>query len=69
MLCWLVAYPLRYCSAKFAWKLPTWRLPDRGRVRDLVAECVVDPGVGGELFPPPVGRASYFADVQVLGTR
>ena len=34
--------PLRYCSARFAWKLPTWRLPDRGRVRDLVADCVDD---------------------------
>ena len=32
--------PLRYCSTRFAWKLPTWRLPDRGRVRDLVAESV-----------------------------
>ena len=52
--------PLRYCSAKFAWKLPTWRLPDRGRVRELVTDsvdvarvigCV---GVGGDLFPPSV---------------
>ena len=29
---------LRYCSARFAWKLPTWRLPDGGRVRELVTE-------------------------------
>ena len=28
--------PLRYCSARFAWKLPTWRLPDGGRIRELV---------------------------------
>ena len=21
--------PLRYCSARFGWELPTWRLPDR----------------------------------------
>ena len=61
--------PLRYCSARFAWKLPTWRLPDRGRVRDLVAEYDVDAGVGGELFPPPASRASDSADVQVLGGR
>ena len=46
--------PLRYCSARFACKLPTWRLPDRGCVGYLVAEYVVDAGVGGELFPPPV---------------
>ena len=32
--------PLRYCSARFAWKLPSWRLPDRGHVRDLVTESV-----------------------------
>ena len=24
--------PLRYCSARFSCKLPTWRLPDRGHV-------------------------------------
>ena len=59
--------PLRYCSARFAWKLPTWRLPDRGRVCDLVAEYVVGAGVGGEMFPPPVSRAGDSADVQVLG--
>ena len=53
--------PLRYCSARFAWKQPTWRLPDRGRVRDLVADCVDGARVlgcvrlGGDLFPPPVG--------------
>ena len=32
--------PLRYCSARFAWKLPTWRLPDGGRVREFVTEGV-----------------------------
>ena len=31
---------LRYCSARFAWKLPTWRLPDRGHVRDLITDSV-----------------------------
>ena len=36
---------LRYCSARFAWKLPTRRLPDRGRVRELVTE-----GVDGALL-------------------
>ena len=30
--------PLRYCSARFACKLPTWRPPDRGHVCELVTE-------------------------------
>ena len=57
--------PLRYCNTRFAWKLPTWRLPDRGRVRDLVADSVDGARflgcdrVGG-LFPPLVGRAGDF---------
>ena len=33
--------PLRYCSARFACKFPTWRLPDRGHVCELVAFGVV----------------------------
>ena len=37
---WAGVLPLRYCSARFACKLPTWRLPDRGRVRELVTESV-----------------------------
>ena len=55
--------PLRYCSARFAWKLPTWRLPDRGRVLELVTESVDGARVigcvkvGGDLFPPSVSRA------------
>ena len=32
--------PFRYCSARFACKLPTWRLPDRGHVCELVTEGV-----------------------------
>ena len=57
---------LRYCSARCAWKLPTWRLPDRGRVRELVTESVDGArvigcvGVGGDLFPPSVSRALWF---------
>ena len=55
--------PLRYCNTRFAWKLHSWRLPDRGRVRDLVADSVDGAWflgcdrLGGDLFPPPVGRA------------
>ena len=32
--------PLRYCSARFACKIPTWRLPDRGHVCELVTDRV-----------------------------
>ena len=65
--------PLWYCSARFAWKLPTWRLPDRGRVRELVTESVDgarvigSDGVGGDLFPPSVGRAGGSFGNRVLG--
>ena len=30
--------PLRYCSGKFACRVPTWGLPARGHVQGLVAE-------------------------------
>ena len=65
--------PLRYCSARFACKLPTWRLPDRGRVCELVTEGVVvarvlgDDGIGRDLFPPSVGRAGESFETRVLG--
>ena len=65
--------PLRYCTARFAWKLPTWRLPDRGRVRDLVADSADDARflgrdrLGRDSFPPPVGRAGDSFDDLVLG--
>ena len=65
--------PLRYCSARFAWKLPTWRLPDRGHARDLVTESVDGARVlgcvrmGGDLFPLPVSRAGGSFDSRVLG--
>ena len=65
--------PLRYCNTRSAWKLPTWRLPDRGRVRDLVADSVGGARflgcgrLGGGLFPPPVDRAGDSFDDRVLG--
>ena len=34
--------PLRYCSARFACKFPTWELPVRGHVRELVTESGID---------------------------
>ena len=65
--------PLRYCSARFACKLPTWRLPDRGHVCELVTEGVVgarvlgDDGIGRDLFPHSVGRAGGSFENRVLG--
>ena len=65
--------PLRYCSARFAWKLPTWRLLDRGHVRDLIVDSVNGARLlgcvrmGGDLFPPPVSRAGGSFDGRVLG--
>ena len=67
--------PLRYCSARFAWKLPTWRLPDRGHVRDLVTESVDGARLlgcvrmGGDLFPPPVSRAGGSFESRVWRSR
>ena len=64
---------LRYCSARFACKLPTWRLPDRGHVCDLVTEGVDgarvlrDDGISRDLFPHSVGRAGGFFENRVLG--
>ena len=39
--------PLRHCSARFACKFPTWRLPDRGHVCELVTDGVVGARVLG----------------------
>ena len=66
--------PLRYCSARFACKLPTWRLPHRGHVCELVTEGVIgarvlgDDGIGGDLFPHSVGRAGGSFENRVLGS-
>ena len=65
--------PLRYCSARFVCKLPTWRLPDRDHVCELVTEGVDgarvlgDDGIGRDLFPHSVGRAGGSFDNRVLG--
>ena len=39
--------PLRYCSARFACKFPTWELPVRRHVRELVTETGIDGQVLG----------------------
>ena len=65
--------PLRYCSARFACKLPTWRLPDRGHVCELVTHGVVGARVLGSdgiccvSLPRSAGRAGVSCDSQVLG--
>ena len=66
--------PLRYCSAKFAFKFPTWRLPGRGHVCELVTDGVVgDRVVGGDgicrvSFPRSAGRAGVSCESVVLGS-
>ena len=65
--------PLRYCSARLACMIPTWRLPDRCHVCQLVADGVVgarvldDDGIGRGLLPRSVGRAGGSFESRVLG--
>ena len=65
--------PLRYCSARFACKLPTWRLPDRGHVCELVTDGVVGARVlGGDgicrvSLPRSAVRAGVSCERRVLG--
>ena len=56
--CWVGSLPLRYCSGRFACRVPTWGLPARGHVQGLVAEFA---GVGN------VPRSSHVDRVQLLG--
>ena len=55
--------PLQYCSARFACKFPTWRLPDRGHVCELITDGVFgalvldNDGTDRDLLPRSVGRA------------
>ena len=50
--------PLRYCSGRFACRVPTWGLPSRGHVQGRVAEFAE---VGG------VPRSSHVARAQLPG--
>ena len=65
--------PLRYCSARFACKFPTWRLPDRGHVCELVLDGVFgalvldDDGIDRDLLPRSLGRAGGSFEGRVLG--
>ena len=65
--------PLRYCSARFACTFPTWRLPDKGHVCELVTDGVLGARVlGGDgicrvSFPRSVGPAGGSCESRVLG--
>ena len=69
----LFGYPDGSAAALLAGVLPTWRLPDRGHVCELVTEGVVgarvlgDDGIGRDLFPHSVGRAGVSCMSRVLG--
>ena len=69
-----VVLPLRYCSARFACKFPTWRLPDKGHVCELVTDVVVDDrvlgcdGVCRVSFPGSAGSTGVFCEGMVLGS-
>ena len=64
--------PLRYCSARFACKFPSWRLPDRGHVCELVTDGVVGARVLGGAgicrvsLPRSAGRAGVSCESRVL---
>ena len=64
--------PLRYCSARLACRFPTWRLPDRGHVCELVTDSVVDArvlvrdGVCRVSFPGSAGGTGVLFDGRVL---
>ena len=42
---WDGVLPLRCCAARFASKFPTWRLPARGHVADLLTERSEEVGI------------------------
>ena len=53
--------PLRYCSGKFACRVPTWGLPARGHVQGLLADFA---GIG---LPGLVGGAGVLGGGRILG--
>ena len=63
---------LRYCSARFACEFPTWRLPDRGHVCELVTDGVVGArvldgdGICRVSLPRSVGHAGGSCESRVL---
>ena len=71
LLAWVL--PLRYCSARFVCKFPTWHLRDRGHVRELVTESGIDgrvlegDGVCRVPFPGSAGDAGVLCDGRFVG--
>ena len=65
--------PLRYCSAKLACEFPTWELPDRRHIGELVTKGDIDGhGLGGERvcrvpLPGSAGGAGVLCEGRVLG--
>ena len=65
--------PLRYCSGKFACRLPTWGLPSCGHVQGLVAEFagIEEVSWGGPVAlarqPGLVGGAGVLRGRRILG--
>ena len=66
--------PPRYCSARLACKFPTWRLPDRGHVCELVTDCVVGgrvlggDGVSRVSLPGSAGGTGAICEGRVFGS-
>ena len=65
--------PLRYCSARFACKFLTWRIPDKGHVCELVTGGVVGDrvldgdGICRVSLPRSVGHAGSSCESPVFG--
>ena len=69
----VAASSFRYCSVRFACKFPTWELPVRGHVRELVTESCIDGQVlrGDRVchvpLPGSAGDAGVLCEGRVLG--
>ena len=65
--------PLRYCSGRFACRVPTWGLPARGDVQGLIAkfagveEVSRNEHVGRALLPGLVGGSRVLCSGRILG--
>ena len=73
MSCWFFGYPsgsaaALYCSGSFACRFPTWRLPARGHVHGLIAECGCLGEVSRAHLPGLVGGARVLVGRRILGS-
>ena len=73
LLYWLKFCPFGIVLPGFSCKFPTWRLPDKGHVCELVTDSVVgDRVLGGDgicrvLFPRSADRAGVSCESRLLG--